>query len=268
MLTAALRAAWRFLLPAWRQAWMGLGLAVVFVSLALGAVVPQIPSTLSRLWLLLGAFSIVAVAARLLPAAINLPAARGFWAARKVELRLLTVAGLSLIFLFVLFLLVFVLVLCFAYAAAASGRGFNPAQIATWAPAVDNRGRIVVTLVAAAAFLGLGWAATRISLAAPATVEKGRVLVLTTWPITRGQGWRIGVANLAILVIPIALAWAIRIGPAVGGGRPHPLINALLCLAEGLVVAGLWLPLTIGLMGYFYRELSVDQTPKTSTFIP
>ena len=130
-------------------------------------------------------------------------------------------------------------------------------QIATWAPAVDDRGRVVVTLVSLAAFAGLGWAATRISLAAPATVEKGRVLVLATWPLTRGNGWRIALANGLNLVVPAALTAILMVARR---WVTLPSEAVAFDVARGMVLAGLWLPLTIGLMGYFYRELSSVQT--------
>jgi len=204
--------------------------------------------------LALAVLTILAAAARLLPLAmgnVEHPSSRDQTA---MALRLLGVAALSFLFLFILFLLVFVLVLCFAYAAAASGHGFVASDIATWAPAVDSRGRWVVSVVAIVCTLGWTWAAIRICLAAPATVEKRKVLMIATWPLTRGRAWAIAVAQLLTLAAPAVLI-ALLVAARHAGAAPA----MVLWLAEGLVIAGLWLPLMIGLMGRIYRELTYGQ---------
>jgi hypothetical protein len=243
-------AAWRFLVPAWRQAWASLLCASAYLSLAFGS------RSLVGLWLLLGVLMTLIASGRLWPAAMGqIEPPRGWDLLIRVrELRLLAVAGLSFLFLFVLFLLVFVLVLCFAYAAAASGHGFVASEISTWAPAVDSRGRWVVSVVAIVCTLAWTWAAMRVSLAAPATVAEGKVLMIATWPLTRGRAWAIALAQVLTLLVPAGLtALLIAAHPARG---PAPLG---LALARGLVIAGLWLPLTIGLMGRLYSDLTSGQ---------
>jgi hypothetical protein len=246
-------AAWRFLIPAWRRAGLALLAASLFVGLGLARA-----SGVSW-WLVLALMTILNASARLWPLAISQgepPRERTtrVWDLWARELRLLGAAILSLLFLFVLFLLVFVLVLCFAYAAAASGHGFVSSDIATWAPAVDSRGRWVVSLVAIICALAWTWAAMRISLAAPATVEKRKVLMIATWPLTRGRAWAIAAAQTLTLAAPVALI-ALLIVARRSGAEPAIIV----WLAEGLVIAGLWLPLTIGLMGRLYRDLTSGQ---------
>jgi hypothetical protein len=242
-------AAWRFLIPAWRRAGLALLISSLFVGLALARV-----GGLTALWAPLAAAAMLTASGRLWPLAMGRAEAPLARELRTREVRLLAVAGLSFLFLFVLFLLIFVLVLCFAYAAAASGHGFVASDIATWAAAVDDRGRWVVSLVAIICALAWTWAAMRISLAAPASVEKGKVLMLATWPLTKGRAWAIALAQGLTLIVPAALtALLIAAHPARGMA---PLGVAL---ARGLVIAGLWLPLTIGLMGRLYRDLEFGQ---------
>jgi hypothetical protein len=238
-------AAWRFLVPAWRRS----GAYLLLASFELGLVLAQ--SKGMWFFLAFAVVTILAASATLWPLAIGQgesPRARSL---TVPVLRLLAVAALSFLFLFVLFLLVFVLVLCFAYAAAASGHGFVSSEIATWAPAVDDRGRWVVSLVAIGCALAWTWAAMRISLAAPATVEQDKVLMIATWPLTRGRAWAIALAQVLTLAAPAALM-ALLIGARGAGAEP----TMVIWLTEGLVIAGLWLPLTIGLMGRIYRDLS------------
>jgi len=241
-------AAWRFLIPAWRRA----GPYLLFSGLELGLVLAQ--SRAMWISLALAVLMILAASARLLPLAIGETETPSIRDQTAMVLRLLGVAALSFLFLFILFLLVFVLVLCFAYAAAASGHGFVSSEIATWAPAVDSRGRWVVSLVAIVCALAWTWAAMRVSLAAPATVAKGKVLMIATWPLTRGRAWAIALAQVLTLAAPAAFIGLLIAARRAGAGPAM-----ILWLSEGLVIAGLWLPLTIGLMGRLYRDLTSGQ---------
>jgi len=237
-------AAWRFLVPAWRRA----GPYLLFSGLELGLVLAR--SRAMWISLALAVLMILAASASLLPLAMGDTESPSLRNQTAMVLRLLGVAALNFLFLFILFLLVFVLVLCFAYAAAASGHGFVSSEIATWAPAVDRRGRWVVSLVAVVCALAWIWAAMRVSLAAPATVAKGKVLMIATWPLTRGRAWAIALAQGLTLAAPAALI-ALLVAARRAGVEPA----MVLWLAEGLVIAGLGLPLTIGLMGRIYRDL-------------
>ncbi len=248
MVFAGVRAAWSFLLPAWRQAWLSLALASALVGVAF--------SQRSALWASLAVLAVLSAAATLLPLAVGRSQTPNLRARAVSVLQLLGVAVLSVLFLFILFLLAFVLVLCFAYAAAASGHGFVGSQIATWAPAVDDRGRVVVTLVALACALGLSWAALRIFLAAPATVARGKVQVLAAWPLTRGKVLSLAASLAGVSGAPAILAISLEAARAARGAAPLPF-----ALAEGLVFGGLWLPLILGLMGSVHGALAHAQTP-------
>lgn len=248
MVFAGVRQAWSFLLPAWRQGWLSLALASGLVGWAFGQ--------RSALWTGLAVLAVFNAAATLLPLALGRSQRPNLVARGLSVVQLIAVAALSVLFLFILFLLAFVLVLCFAYAAAASGHGFVGSEIATWAPAVDDRGRVVVTVVALACALGLSWAALRIGLAAPATVAHGKVQVLAAWPLTRGKVLTLAASLAAVSGAPAILAISLEAARSAWGAGPLPL-----SLAEGLVFGGLWLPLTLGLMGYAYQALSHRQAP-------
>ena len=184
LIAGGLDAAWRFLAPAWRGAWAAMTLG----------------GAMTGLWLVagLGGVSIGWRAGSLVVAGATVLIAQGaLWRLALgegrpgpgglqwggPELRLLAVWLLSAAFLGVLALLVFVVVLCFAYAAASAGVGFVASDAATWGPAVDARGRIVVSAVGLSGAAALVWAATRISFASSASVATGRVQVLSTWPL-------------------------------------------------------------------------------------
>jgi hypothetical protein len=245
---AGVRAAWSFLLPAWRRGGLSLVLASGLVGLALAHG--------RSVWTGLAALAVLNAAAALLPLALGESQGPGLLARGASILRLAGMAALSALFLFILGLLAFVLILCFAYAAAASGHGFVGSEIATWAPAVDDRGRVVVTTVALACALGLAWAALRISLAAPATVATGKVQVLAAWPLTRGKVLSLAAGFAAVSGPPAILALSLEAARAASGAGPLPL-----ALAEGLVIGALWLPLKLGLMGYLYGAVKRPQPP-------
>ncbi|HEY7851790.1 MAG TPA: hypothetical protein VIB82_02370 [Caulobacteraceae bacterium] len=163
-----------------------------------------------------------------------------------VEARLVAVWALSGVFLAVLALLLFVALLCFAYAAASAGPGFDPARVMTWAPAVDGRGRILLGAVAALGAVGMIFAAARVSLAEAASIGGGRVQVLSTWILTRRLVWPILAGNGAIALLP---AVAVLLAPAGVGWR----------LVAAGVVAGVWLPMSIGLMAYVFDNRAAQK---------
>lgn len=232
-----LAAGWSFLGPAWRGAWAALTPAGLTVGIGF--------ARSSGALLALGAAAcLVAQGAlwRLATGGGGLGPGGLQWG--RLELRLAAAGLLSGAFLFVLGLLAFVVVLGFAYAAASAGPGFDPADVATWAPAVEDRGRILVTAVGLVAATALIWAATRISLAFAATAARGRVQVLATWPLTRGRAARILAARALALAGPAAvIALAAQAAPV-----------WLARLVAGLAAAGLWLPLDVGLMAYLHRQ--------------
>jgi hypothetical protein len=159
---------------------------------------------------------------------------------------------LGLVFLFVLGLLLFVILLVSAYAVASAGPGFRSSEVVTWAPAIEHgKGRVALACVSLAGFAALGWAMTRASLGPAATVARGRVLLLATWPLTRGLGWRLLLARL-VLAAPVALLAMLAIRAA--DATPGHLWGWLLPLSAGLVLSGIWLPLNVGLMTYIFER--------------
>lgn len=170
----------------------------------------------------------------------------------NVEIRIAAAWILSAAFLGVLALLLFVTLLCFAYAVAFAGHGFNPADAATWAPAVDERGRMVVSAVAiiGVAAMIYGWA--RISVAEVASVARGKIQVLSVWSMTRGRAILILVANAVIAVPPALVFLAGRAFATSGAGL-------LWHVAEAAVLAGVWLPMNVGLMAYVFETCTAQK---------
>jgi hypothetical protein len=244
-----LLAAARFVTSAWRGAWGALGLA----SALFGAALATRGGTIQGVWIILAVVAAIVAQGALYRRALETgtPGAAGLqWG--RLEWRLTAVWLLTAVFLYILAMLVFVVVLASAYAVASAGTGFVTSDVATWPRAVDGRGRVVVSVMALGGLAGLSWAATRISLAAAATAVLGRIQVLSAWPLTRGRVWPIVLARASIGAGPSAiLIGVLRVsGPHSGAGATWTI--ALLC---GFAVAGLWLPLDVGLVAYFYRRV-------------
>jgi hypothetical protein len=170
-----------------------------------------------------------------------------------VELRLAAVWALSVLFLAVLAVLLLVALLCFAYAAASAGRGFDPANVVTWAPAVSQKGGLLVSAAAILGAAGLVFAAARISLAEAASIARRRVQVLSAWALTRGRVAPILIGN-AVLALPPAVAFILPPAQSAGSG----MIAAR--VLQSLVLAGLWLPMNVGLMAYVFDNVFDNRT--------
>lgn len=241
-----------FVRPAWRRAWAALLLAAAAVTVWLSTIFRDTGA--ETRWFLATLTLLIWVAANgalwRLVLAKEGGGPRGLQFGR-LELRLLAVRLLAAVFLSILSLLFFVVVLGFAYAAAASGNGFVASDVATWASAVDSRGRALVSVVVLAAAAVMIWAGVRISLAQAATAASDRIRMLETWPLTRGLVWRLLVSHLLIVAWPAALLIAsARLAHSSALGEQGVWILAGL---DGLTVAGLWLPLSVGVAAYFYR---------------
>jgi hypothetical protein len=247
-------AALRFLVPAWRQAWWAMAPSIVLFGAiwALGDLAATSPWRPWSVLVLVG--TLLAVQGTLYRLALcNGVAFPGVSPLGLAQARIGAVWALTLLFMFVLALLAFVVILAFAFAVAAAGHGFVTARPSTWAGAVDGRGRAVVTAVAVICLAGLTWAATRVSLAAAASVARGRVQVLASWPATRGLVWAIILGRLALglptLGVSIAILWSASAMTGVS-----PLWVWVAGLAAGGVIAGLWLPSSVGFMAYIYQQ--------------
>jgi hypothetical protein len=252
LIVGALLSAVRFLAPAWTRAWGPMTSAVAVMAVAW------------TLWATSAAWRPLAVAALIVAALLaegalysvalgqrrSGPAGMGLGLAAA---RIGAVWSLTVVFLFVLGLLAFVVILAFAFAVATSGHGFVMAQPATWATAVDGRGRVVVGVVGSFCLAGLTWAGVRVSLGAAASVALGRIQVLSSWPTTRGLVGVIVLGRLVLGAIPFGFAaavlWASASWAAAG-------LAGLLAagLAAGGAIAGLWLPTSVGLMAYLYAR--------------
>jgi hypothetical protein len=102
--------------------------------------------------------------------------------------------------------------------------------------------------------LGILWLSARVGLAAADTAAQRRVLMLSTWPLTRGLGWRLAIARLAANIGALALAWAANwalasIAPAGWPARSAPVVGVLVLLVVRL-------PLMVGVLSYFYAHRS------------
>jgi hypothetical protein len=242
LIAGGLAAAARFLMRAWSAAWAALTLVVVTLILAfsfeeLGFWIAALVASLvarGALWRLANGRD------RLGPGGLQLGA---------METRLAGVWVLSGLFLGIIALLALVILLCGAYAVASAGRGFDPAQIATWAPAITGTGRFVLGTVGVFCSVGFVYAAARISLAEAATASRSRLQVLSSFALTRGRALPLAAAHILLASPAIGLsAW--------GAGRSY---RGAWVVAEGFAIGGVWLPLSVGLMAYAY-ELCAHQT--------
>jgi hypothetical protein len=248
LIVGAPRAAIALLPLAWRRAW----LSILLAALTMALVVTLGAGRSAGLWTAAAALALAVEWGALWRLALGVePLGFGGLQIGRVEVRLAVAAGLSVVFMMILGLLAFIVLLAFAYAAAASGHGFVASDVATWARAVESRGRVIVVAVGLACGLSLVWAFGRISLAAPASVRRGQVQVLSTWPLTRGQVWPMALSSLLVMVVPTVLVAALARAGAVASPR---LAEAALA-AAAIVAAGVWLPLNVGLMTYLYSRL-------------
>ncbi len=250
LIAGGLVSALGFLAPAWRRAWGALALAgiVMAAAWAVGATSPA--------WRAAAALAGIAAAILAEGSLYRLALGKGPSSPAGLGLaaiRIGAVWALTLVFLFVLGLLAFVVILAFGFGVAASGHGFVTALPATWAPAVDGRGRAVLGLVGSLCLAGLIWAGARVSLGSAASVARDRIQVLASWPTTRGLVWVIIVGRLGLGAIPLGFAGAVLwASMAWTGAGPAGLWAA--GLVASAAITGVWLPASVGLMAYLYER--------------
>jgi hypothetical protein len=252
-LTDGIASAVRFLGTAWRQAWAAMLVSGVVLGAfwALRLWSPHSPwraaaLAVAALTTLMAEGGLYRLALR----AGGKPGPGGLqWG--RLEWRLCAVWGLTGLFLFVLAMLASAAVLVLAFGVASSGHGFLVTAPSTWGPAVDQRGRLVLTLASVAALVGLLWAATRVSLGAAASVARERVQVLASWPDTRGIGLRIVAARVLLAIAPVGLTAAILVLASRLPGRTA-LVDWVSGLAAGGMIAGVWVPLSVALTAWFF----------------
>jgi hypothetical protein len=236
------RAALTFAAVAWRRAWWALIPTCLAWALALS------PDRAAA-WTALSLVSTLVTSVELYR--IATPGDTGNRGAAVGRLALVWL--LTLAFFTVLGSLLFVLFLSSAYAVASAGARFDPSEVRTWAPAIDDRGRVVLGVVAAAGVGLLSWAMTRVALAPAATVASGRVRVLSTWPLTKRIGWGLLGARVAVAAPAVGVAALALGGPRAGGAAMAPGAWMLGALC-GLMIGGVWLPLNAGLMAHIYHR--------------
>ncbi len=202
----------------------------------------------------------------------------------RLEWRLLGASSLLALFLFVV-----VLLACAAVTAVCIGvfmsRGvgaapFTPAALAAglgpqgmaliaalgpqgmeFATAIGPQGMQIFILLASLVYLGTGYVFFRLILTSAATAESGRMQVLSTWRLTRGEFWRMLISIIGVW-LPVFFMEFLVVGLAESGQLdPSPIIQLP---AGGAVAGGLMLgaltgalaiPLTAGVLAYYYRHL-------------
>jgi len=250
----AVEGAFGVLWLAWRRAGPALLVASVCLGLwlqlgAAGAIGVKL------LGLLIPCLACVAATAAVCRVALGLGGVTPRWG--RDEWRVLASGVLMILLAVVLLMLLLVVVLALAYGVASAGKGFVAGQTATWASAVDGRGRVVVGAVALAGMAAIVWVMVRLFLAPAASVARRRVQVLSVWSLTRGMAWRLAAVMVWVGLTPAALLLAIA---AASRLAPHDAVVLawLAHLAQGLVVAAIWLPLKVGVMTYAYPRLAAD----------
>jgi len=257
LIVGGLGPAARLVATAWREAWG----AMILASVSLGGllIAADFGPGWRGAWLAATLLATLAAQGALYRLALARPGiGPGGLQWARAEWRLAAVWLLSALFMAILGLLLFILLLASAYAVASAGAGFVASEPATWAAAVDGRGRFALGAVAAVGLAALLWARLRLSLGSAASVARGRVQVLSAWPITRGRALSMAVGVVLVGLGPVLLLAALASGTPFVAGKSAA-VRDLADLAEGLVIAGLWLPLDAGLMSYFYRRLAADQ---------
>jgi len=239
----AARSALQVLASGWRRAWGALAPAAVLVAIAhilKGQPLDWLVGVGAVLWC-----AQAAAACYRIGLGLPVPALAGSRVTRDVP-RLVVAGLLELVLLGIIIALMLTVVGSVAFGVASAGAGFQPAEPATWLPAMGPAGRAIAGTVALVGLAGVLWLRLRLAFTAAATVDRQKVQVLSAWPLTRGRVF----AALAALVVAgaptIAVAWGLR---AAGlAGEPAG------AFAIALAAVGVSLPLQAGLMTYLYRQ--------------
>ena len=144
--------------------------------------------------------------------------------------------------------------------------GFDLAQAMSYMSVADW-GTVVIT--GALGVFMMAWLSARLVLAYPATIDKSKLLVLSVWPLSNGQAWRIALA-LLLTAVPlvaveiglyelISLLFDTRVleqAPLLSAETPeHPGVLRVQEYERWLgLMAAINLPLFAGLYAYVYRN--------------
>jgi hypothetical protein len=246
LILESLRAGVVFLPRAWSRPWF-----VALIAMTAAAGLATVISAGATAWLspaivVLAVFYLPLAQAPLYALAASQAAPLNEGVARY--LRLLAVNLLTLVFLAAPALLLSVIGLGVAYGMAYAQPGFDPKNAATWTasgPVLLGGGAVV-----AVGGLGMLWLLSRVSLGPAASVAERRVVMLSTWPLTRGLGWRIAAARLVLGGAALLLLWLVqRLIPAGASPQIAPIVCDVLFVAVGL-------PVEVGVLSFFFDHRS------------
>ena len=268
----AARAAYRF----WREAWRPALGALLLLSAATAvqtylaatgrtgwAMLAMLPSLIAQMVAYGALFRLAFADERTGEPAFQTGPGGLQWGGMETRLLGATLLLFLLAFLAVI-LFTFVFLIAFMVAAGGAPEGLEGADTPQeLVEALGARGVLVLLVTSLAAAALAIWASVRLALVLPATASTGKVQVFETWPLTKGQFWRIFAAMLIASAPPIV--GAIFSGGAEGvlaveGDREGvqvlpPAAAAVMAVAGGLVAGVLQAPLSAGLTAYLYRGL-------------
>ena len=251
MILGSLRAGVAFLPRAWSRPWF-VALVAITAAVGLATVIRASASTwISPLILVFAVFYLPLVQAPLYALALLAPASKDEGVARYG--RLLAVNLLTVVFLAVPGLLLSVIGLGVAYGMAYAHPGFDPKNATTWTASgpVLLGGGVVVGIGG----LTMLWLLSRVSLGPAASVTERRVTMLSSWPLTRGLGWRIVAARLVLGAAALLLVWLVqRLAPAGASAR----IAAMVC---DILFVAIFLPMEVGMLSFFFARRSPLPVP-------
>jgi len=178
----------------------------------------------------------------------------------KPEWRLIGV-GLLLLFLVVICLALAIFAGFVIAAAAGLSSMFDPEMSPeSLMEALGPGGQAAMSLLILTLLAVLIFLSTRLVLAAAATVARKQVVVFQTWPLTKGEFWRILAAVILVNIpailagIVAALVASLLVGDGDATALPLP-VAVIAAAIPGVVSAFIVLPLSAGLTAYLYRGL-------------
>jgi hypothetical protein len=251
LILESLRAGIAFLPRAWARPWfVALMAATALIGLAIAVMEP------TAAWLRSAAIAVILLYPPLAEGPLytfvipEAPAESTLAGGVARYVRLVAVGLLTVVFLAIPGLLLAVIGLGAAYGMAFAYPGFSPTDAHTWTASgpVLVAGGTVLTIGG----LGILWLSARVGLGAAATVAQRRILMLSSWPLTRGFGWRLALSRLIVTVGALMAAWAVMwaLSAAVSTGwaaRAIPVVGALIFIVFRL-------PLEVGVLGYFHAH--------------
>ncbi|MEI9964800.1 MAG: hypothetical protein WDM92_08870 [Caulobacteraceae bacterium] len=265
---ASLAYAWSLLSGHWRGVWGVLALSSLDATVYLAGMFAQNPMLIGigaaalciTALMTNGAFFRLAFADRHGDDAGYKPGPVGMqWG--RMEWRMLGAALLLAVFFVILVVLV-AIALAAPLIGAIMSKGVSPVTIQNpeqLAALIGPKGAAVlagaqILLDLVVIFLGV-----RLALYMAATADSGRIMVLSTWRITRGHFWPI-LGSMLIVSLPAAMLVVLAQASAGGAAAtPDPLAPAaafLWGLVGGVAYGAFAIPLTSGVIAYYYRNLA------------